>query len=186
MSSWAGWQSQLLSAANLPGTSSNSAFLSDWNNSANSNCQNNPVDISRSATGATDCRPLTTSRTAKNYTSHAQAASTFAQQLQSGNFPHLFAALNSGTPYSVPSPHDVIADLILWGSASFAYMLSQNYGPPSGGGDGSVNIHAPQVLRGWKDVRHSAQTVMPEALRSSDKAIRRALQQLARARKVRA
>lgn len=184
MTVWSGWQAQLLSAASLPGSSENSAFLSDWHSSANSNCTNNPVDISRTATGATNCHPLTGARTAKNYTSHGQAASAFDQELHSGNFPHLLAALNSGTPYHVPSAHDVIADLIVWGSETFAYQLSQNYGPPSGGGGGGGGFKNAQALKGWHSLQLSVNRDMRPTLADSNRKIRRALQSLSRAHRV--
>lgn len=187
MATWAGWQAQLLKAASVPDSPGNEAFLGDWHDSANSNCKNNPVDISRAATGATNCHKLTATRTAKNYASHAQAATAFNRELRSGNFPHLLAALKSGDPYNASDPHNVIADLIVWGSVAFAFMLQQNYGPPSGGGGGggggskSVRAHS-----GWADLRHSINHNMPRALNKSNRNVRAALRSLSHGRKVRA
>jgi hypothetical protein len=185
VATWSGWQDQLLKAAGLPTSSDNETFLSDWNKSADSNCQNNPVDISHATSGSTNCKKLTTTRTAQNYAGHAGAASAFRAEIQSGNYPHLRAALASGKPYNVSDSHDVIGDLIVWGSEKFAFELTNNYGqpqpqPPTGG-----QIRAPHALGGWGDMQRSVNRNLPATLKQSNRYTVRALQSLARARKVR-
>lgn len=182
MATWSGWIQQFLAAANLPDTGGNNTFLGDWNSSADSNCRNNPLDLSHKTGASTNCKALTGSRTAQNYTSHTQAATSFDAQLHSGNFPHLLGALASGSPYGVSDQQGVMADLVRWGSEKFAYELTQNFGPPHGGpGGGIVDADA---LKGWQDIRHSVNRNMPAALRHSDRQMVRALHALGRARKV--
>lgn len=183
MGAWSGWQDDLRKAAGLPDTPDNSTFLADWHASADSNCGNNPVDISYKSRGSSNCKRLTSARTAQKYPSHSAAAQAFGSELHSGTFPHLLAALHSGNPYDVPSPHDVIADLIKWGSETFAFELQQNYGPPHGGGGGGVN--APHLHKGWNDFRHTVNKRLPATVHSIAKYNRAALQNLSHARRVR-
>jgi len=186
MAAWSGWITDLLAAAKLPYTQGNQTWMGDWHNSADSNCKNNPVDISRGATGATNCHKLTGTRTAKNYRSHGSAQTAFNGQLRSGNFPHLLAALKSGDPYGVAKPADVITDLEKWGSLTFAFELTQNYGPPHGQPPPpSGNIKAPQVHTGWRDLQHSFNSHMRQELDQAHRTTNAALRTLQKARKVR-
>lgn len=185
MATWAGWQGDLIAAANLPDTSDVHTFLNDWGDSEKTGCTNNPVVISRVTATSTKCKQLTTTRTAQNYPSSAVGAAAFAAQLGSGNFPALAAALRSGHPYQVPSQHDVIGDLITWGAVTFAYELQQNYGPPQGGGGGGGGPNAPRAHKGWRSMRQSFNHKMPASLHASQRSGRAALRTLQRARKVR-
>jgi len=185
VATWQGWQTDLLKAAGLPTSADNRTFLTDWGAAEKTNCTNNPVVISFKARGSTNCKPLTNTRTAQNYQNHGQAGSAFSNQLHSGNFPHLLGALRDGTPFSVPSPHDVIADLIVWGAVNYAFQLEQNYGPgqpppPSGGG----GVHDSHALNGWNDLRHVVNHDMRPALLYSQRTTAAALRRLGHARKV--
>lgn len=186
MAVWDGWQIQLLDAANISGNEATASFLTDWNAHANSDCANNPVDISRAATGAANCRRLTRSRTAKKYTSHAQAATAFARELESGNFPHLLGAIRNADPYQNPNPSQVAADFRTWGSSKMAsYYLdhaSSGSGSGTGGGGGGGTPH---THKGWEDLRHSFNHNMPRSLNQSERNIAAALRSLSRSRKVR-
>jgi hypothetical protein len=164
VATWTGWQNDLLTAANLPTTAANRGFLSDWGSNEQTNCGNNPVVISRTETGSTDCKRLTATRTAQNYTSHAQASRAFAAQLSSGNFPHLRSALASGHPYSVSYSNDVIGDLVVWGAEAFAYKLTNDYSPPASGTGGGVGATAPHSTKAWKSLQQAVNHTMPVTL----------------------
>lgn len=183
MTVWTGWRPQLLEAAGFPDSPDNDTFLRDWHASAASDCNNNPVDISYRSRGATNCKRLTATRRAQNYPSHGAAARAFASEVRSGTFPALAAALKSGSPYDVPNPKAVIGDLIVWGSAAFAFELQQNYGPPHGGGGGD-GVTAPHLHKGWHDLRRSFNKNMPDALHKGQKNTERALRELSKARRV--
>lgn len=182
MSAWAGWEAEFLKAAGLPTTTSNEAFLNQWNTYDNTNCRNNPVDISRNVSGSTACADLPNGRKARNYTSHAQAASAFTAQLKSGNYPHLLAALRSGQPYAVANPSLVAQDLGKWGSGIFQqeYVASATV-PGSGGGS---NLNAPRAHGGWRDLRKSVNRNMPHALNRAGSLTRQALRTAAHGRRV--
>jgi hypothetical protein len=182
MSVWAGWQHQLLNAAGVPTGGDNDAFMTDWHQHATTNCTNNPVDISRNISGASACK-LTSNpnRRARNYASHDQAAGQFNAQLRSGSFPHLLAALESGSPYNPTGSDKVGADLIAWGSAKFAAAYGAEINAQIGGGV----LRGPHALGGWKALRKSINKGMPEALGYSQHVTTRTLRSLAKARKVR-
>jgi hypothetical protein len=157
-------------------------FMDDWNFAAESDCANNPVDISRPETGSTDCHDLTSTRKAQKYTTHALASAGFAGQLQSGNFPHLHAALNTSNPYAYPKPAEVTAELKTWGSPKQASYYASNATGGSSTTDGG--IAAPQTHKGYHDVRKSLNSHWGPALRDANHYMDAALRSLGRGRKV--
>jgi len=176
VATWSGWQAQLLNAAGLPTAEGTQEFLFDWSQHADSNCRNNPVDISHARSGATNCHKLTATRTAKNYTSHGSAASAFSAEIHSGNFPALLRALNSAVPYQQPDPSAVVSDLRQWGSAEFASYYAAHSNTGTGGGQGSGGGAAqPHVHKGWADLRRSINHNMPKQLARAQYLTRHAL-----------
>lgn len=182
MGVWSGWQADLLNRAGLPRTSFNLAFLSAWHTYDNTNCRDNPIDISRNVSGSSACAALPNGRQARNYTSPAQAASAFNAQLKSGQYPHLLAALRSGQPYAVSNPAQVAQDLGKWGSGIFQqeYVNSVQTPPPAPGS----NVRAPRAHNGWRDLRKSVNRTMPHALNRAGTLTRQALRATSHGRKV--
>lgn len=177
MATWVGWQAQFLEAAGLPTDEAVQNLLFDWSQHAASSCRNNPIDVSRAASGASNCHRLTASRTAKNYTSHGQAASAFAHEINSGNFPHLLAQLGFADPYEAPSVSAVTAELRKWGSPAFAsfFQAHAHSGSGSGGGGGGGGPGEPHVHKGWADLARSLNSRAPRALSRSSHLVRQAL-----------
>lgn len=186
MTSWSGWEAAFLAAASLPDTANNRKFLGDWQTHSNTDCTNNPIDLSRTMPGSTNCGSLPGgTRHAQHYTTHAQAAKAFDEELRSGNFPHLLAALLSGNPYTVSVPNDVAIDISRWGSGIFEVIYHGETGAPEGGGGGPVILKAPQALAGWHDLRKTFNNKLPTVLGEVEKMNRRSLQVLASIRRVR-
>ena len=186
MGVWTGWQADLLGRAGLPTAEATQEFLYDWHTHSASDCRNNPIDISHGASGATNCKKLTSSRTAKNYTSHSSAAGAFSNEIHSGNFPALLRALNSAVPWQQPSPAAVAADLRRWGSPGFATYYLNHSSSGSGGGQGSGGgAGQPHVHKGWHDIRRSVNTRMPHALAQVQHLTRQALRATSKGGKVR-
>lgn len=186
MAVWNGFQQELLSAAGLPTAEITQEFLYDWSQHTASSCRNNPLDISRAMSGATNCQKLTSARTAKNYTSHAQAATAFAHQINSGSFPALHAALGFADPYQAPSPAAVVSDLRKWGSPGFAsyYASHSQAGSGSGGGGGGGGIRLPKGHQGFHDMQKALGHSLPTSLRRSRIIRERVLRKLGAPRKV--
>lgn len=155
-------------------------FMADWNFAASSDCRNNPVDISHAMGGATNCKRLTSSRQAKNYTSHAQAATAFSRELHSGSFPDLLKALATSNPYSYSNPDGVVADLKLWGSPKQAayYAKFATGGSGGGSGGGSSSVDAPKGHKGFRDFQTALAHTLPTATRRSRIIRERALRKL--------
>lgn len=182
MATWSGWQQQLLRAAGLPTSANNVSFITAWNKHANTNCRNNPVDISLDISGASPCK-LTANpqHRARNYSSHDQAAGQFASQLRSGPYPRLLAQLDDSDPYNTDKYPGVTGDLTQWGSEKFANWYStQITNSLTGGG-----VTAPLAHKGWADLRRSANHRGPSELHDSDRLTTAALRALSHARKVR-
>lgn len=187
MAVWSGWQFELLRAAGLPANESSGNFLFDWSQHSASDCRNNPIDVSRAATGATNCHKLTSARTAKNYTSHSSAAGAFSRQIHSGAFPALLAALRTADPYQAPSPAAVVRDLRTWGSPAFAnyYSSHSNVSSGGGGGGGGGGAGQPHVHKGWAHLRKSLNHNAPKQLAKAQKLTRQALRATSHGGKVR-
>lgn len=183
---WNGFQQELLSAAKLPTDEAHQEFLFDWSAHTTSDCANNPVDISRAASGASNCHKLTNSRTAKKYATHSSAADAFSRQIHSGSFPHLLAALQAIDPFQQPDTSAVAADIRKWGSTQFAtfYASHSQSGSGAGSGGGGPGAGAPRAHGGWADLRKSVNHHFPTALRRSERNINAALRSLGKAHKV--
>lgn len=192
MSTWRGWQADLLSAVNLPNTENNRRFLSDWHANANTNCRLNPVDLhikeprltgGAHGTESKDCAHLWVfqkSAQAQAYTDRIWARTAWYGQITSGNYKHLVAALKSGNPYTKELVQGVAHDVGRWGSDKFANAYITEVfagGPPP-------TLKAPQALRGWTDLQRAFNTHLPQSMHASQKARAHAHRQLRRAGKV--
>lgn len=159
MATWTGWQSQLLGAAGLPTGSNNHTFLTEWSTNANRYaCANNPVDISHSVAGSSNCGQLPSSKIAQRFGSHGAAARAFTAQINSGDYTHLHAALKADDPYAASRANGVALDLERWGSTKWQAVYVQRTGAGGGvggGGGGGSNGIAPNTLRGLHAVKRS-------------------------------
>lgn len=178
MSTWSGWQSQLLKAAHEPVTATNVAFMNLWAAHADApGCANNPVDLSHKEGGSSDCQPLTGSRIAQKYANHSSAAAAYATEILSGNFPTLETALAGlGVDLSTGDAR-IEAELRAWGSTNFATFLAGNAT--------ATGVKAPGIHRGWTELRKSISPGLTSAISEALRLDRDALRSLSHARKVR-
>ena len=189
MTTWAGWESQLADALNVQDTTEVGYLLRTWGSEEASTCANNPVAASRKASGSTNCKQLPNGLSAQNYTSRASGLAAAAAQLKSGNYPHLWAAIESGNPYNVVNTQQVADDLTKWGAqaTSVAYLLEVSNGTFGSGVplQAPPGIKAARLHRGYSDLQRSVNKHLPDALHSSRRSLNAGLRSLARARKVR-
>lgn len=185
MATWSGWEDQFLKVAGLPTTAANRRFLDQWANHVESNCGNNPIDLTHKLTGSTDCArlPAITPK-AQHYTSHAQAAQAFLFEIDGTNVKQLRNALESGDPFSVNNTGIVSEQIDFWGSTTFARFYFNETASAPGRGGSTAAFHDSHALAGWADIRHSVNHNMPKALHDSQRLTRTALRRLGRARKV--
>lgn len=186
MSHWQGFQRDLLRGASLNDSDLNITFLTDWASAASSSCRNNPVDLSHTSSRSSSCHRLTASRVAQAYRTREAAIQAFDRQIHSGNFRHLLAAIESGSPYTYTDQAGVAADLKKWGSVKVAAFFEP--APPSSGGGGGTTGGAasePHVHKGWQDMRRSLNRRMPAALDKAQTLTNQALRVTGRAGKVR-
>jgi len=185
VATWSGWQAQFLHAAGLLDTPPSRRFLTEWAQNATHNCGNNPIDLSEPMPGARNCADNTgVLPKVKRYQDHTQAANAFKFELLYPWADAIRRALDSGNPYQFKGSDEVVSDLISWGSVKYANVYAAAT-TGAGGGGGGGGAHAPHTLGGWKDLRHSVNVHLPATLRQSNRYTVRALQALARARKVR-
>lgn len=186
MATWPGWEPDLLRAAQIANSANRRKFLDDWHAHADSDCRNNPVDLTVQSAGSSDCASLPAiGARAQNYTTTGNAGHAFFAQLHSGRFPALLHALQSTNPYTVTNTGTVAEELSLWGSQTFSGIYFTETANAPGRGGGPVGAKAPHAHQGWHALRRSVNTNLPAALRDSEKAVRRARQALTHARKVR-
>jgi hypothetical protein len=181
VATWTGWEAEFLTAAQVPNTAENRLFLDEWAAHAETNCRNNPIDLSAQTAGASNCHalPAVTAR-AQNYTTHGNAAHAFFVETHRASSTALINALESGDPFTVNNTGSVAANLTAWGSQTFAQFYFNQTAGQRGGGVGNTT----DALKGWKHMRKSFNHHMPDALNYSERQGVRALHSLARARKV--
>lgn len=177
MSVWTGWQGDLLKGAGFPNNPTNRAFLTAWHQHAQSNCAQNPVDISKQVTGSSNCYHLNQGRTAQNYPGPGAAVAAFKGQINGPEFIDLNAGFRNSSLTAVAASASVIGELRIWGSVGFADYLQG--GGVAGGGGSATSIH-----KGWHDIRRSLNRKSPRALSATDRATAAALRKLRRAHRV--
>lgn len=186
MSTWSGWQNQFLLAAKIIETQPNRDFLTEWARHASSpQCRDNPIDLHVRVGGSTNCdHPAGFTNWTQAYTTHAHAATAFADQVNRSQFLAIANTLGTGNPWQDTGDVQLVHKALLaWPSVNFAaYYLNRMTGGSGGQGGGGK---AARAHGGWNDLRHSINHNMPKALRSSEQHTRAALRALSKARKVR-
>jgi hypothetical protein len=185
MATWSGWQNEFLNRANIIVTPPNRDLLDSWAKNAHTDCTNNPIDLSHQLAGATNCGTLPgIFAHAKHYTSHAQAATAFNDEIHAAFARALLDAMNTGNPYQVSNASDVGSVFVSWGSDKMlnVYLNAAAAGGPGApppGGSGSTDIH-----HGWNSVRRSLNKNWPHSLNTSERNVHAALRSLSHSRKV--
>jgi hypothetical protein len=186
VATWSGWQAQFLRRAGIIVTPPNMNLLTLWSQNAHRSCRNNPIDLTHPLGGSSNCGASTgIFPHEQNYTSHAQAATAFSDEIHMPFAKALLDALNSGNPFDVAHPSPVGSVFVSWGSPAMlnAYL---NHGSGSGGGSGGGGgTKASHTHTGWHDLRRSVNHNMPKSIRHSVKLTNAALRALGHGRKVR-
>lgn len=185
MATWAGWEAQFLNAAGLIVTPPNMALLNQWSQNAHTSCRNNPIDLSHNLVGSTQCGALPgIFPHARNYTSHAQAATAFADEVRSSFAAKLYQALNSGNPYQVSFYNDVASVFVSWGSDKMLNVYLTTATGPAGNPNPPGSKKA-DLLDGWHSLRRSLNRNWRPALHAAERDLHTALRSLSRSHKVR-
>ncbi len=182
MSVWNGWQADLLSHAGIPNTTNNRNFLSSWHSHAETNCHNNPIDLSVHSAGATNCHALpAVTAHAQNYSTTGNAVHAFDVQIHQNAYQHLLAALLTGNPYTASGTGLASQDLTKWGSQKFAqFFFNATAGAPGRGGG-----YKPTSTKAWGSVQRSVNRGLPTMLRRVGALNKATSTQLRRRRRVR-
>ena len=184
MSTWSGWQNQLLKAAGIIVTPPNRNLLTSWAKHAATSCNNNPIDLSAPLQGSQDCHALKNlTPKAQRYTSHAQAANAFRLEIHDDFAKPLLDALNSGNPFQVDNVQDVANVFLAWGSDAMHDVYLSLVKGQAGGGSGSKGV-GPNTHRAWKDVQRSVNKRLPSAVATSKRLRRQTLRDVNRARRL--
>lgn len=186
MATWSGWQNQFLLAAKIIETPPNRDFLTEWAKHASSpQCHNNPIDLHAKVGGSNNCdHPAGFSYWTQAYTTHAHAATAFADQVNSNEYAAILDTLGTGNPWQDPGYQNVYKALKAWPSNNFAAWYLAKMQAAAGGGSGGKG-QAAHTHAGWQDLRKVVNHRMPAALRTSKKHTDAAWRSLSRARKVR-
>jgi hypothetical protein len=165
VAAWKGWEDEFLTAAQVQITAANVRFLDEWHSHAETNCTRNPIDLSASVSGSTNCHSLpgVTAR-AQNYTTHGNAARAFFDETHRASSTALIAALKSGDPYTVSNTGNVAQDLTAWGSQKFAQFYFNETAGQRGGSGGGDN-YAPHAMKAWGEIQKTVNKKMPQTLR---------------------
>ena len=182
MSTWPGWQADLLSHSGIPNTTNNRRFLSDWHSHAETNCANNPIDLSVTDFDGKDCADLPgLIAKAQRYPTTAAGSHAFDTQIHQAAYAALLSVMMTGNPYTATGSGLASEALSAWGSETFAQRYFAETANAPGRGGGIVDGDA---LRGWTDLQRSINKRMPAALAASQATTRRALRSLGRTHRV--
>ena len=140
---WTGWEEDVIGYLGVPNTKENIEFLDVWQQFEHSNAHNNPLNLTKPTGIAT-----INSAGVQSYSTAAQGALYTANNIKnSGYYPTIYAALQSGKPLDIFVLHKgdpnkqlaIIKELRKWGSGTYADYLSQLTGGKVGqGGSGGI------------------------------------------------
>lgn len=102
-----------------PETQENIKFLDEWHAYEGGAAAYNPLNTTLRMPGATNYN----SAGVQQYVSAAQGAEATVLTLENGYYPHVLAALKSGSPYTYQDRAGLVANIKTWGTTSFANAL---------------------------------------------------------------
>ena len=179
MATWTGWENQLLNAAGIIVTPPNRQLLDLWAKNALTSCRNNPIDLSHNVSGSTQCGALPgIFAHARNYTTHAKAASAFDQEIHASFAAQLLKAMDTGNPFQVKYASDVASVFVSWGTDKMLNAYLNAAGAGGGGGGGGGGGIAPRTHKAWGDLQRSVNTHLPAAINHAAKVNAATLQKL--------
>lgn len=185
MPTWSGWQNQFLNRAGIIVTPPNRQLLTSWAANAHTNCANNPIDLSHKLTGSSDCAALPgIFPQAQRYTSHAQAATAFRDEIHAAFARNLLRAMNTGNPYQVSYANDVASVFVSWGTDKMLNVYLAGEPGTGGGGGGGGGAKGVSAHKGWTHLRRAMNHSLPKSLSASQRNVQAALRSLGHAHKV--
>ncbi len=125
MATWNGWEKSILGWIEYPQSQDNVDFLDQWQRYEGGTAAYNPLNTTWKMPGSTDYN----SAGVQNYVSAAQGAEATARTLKDGYYPHVLAALQSGSPCEYTDRAGLVNDITTWGTTGFADRLQSGSCP---------------------------------------------------------
>jgi hypothetical protein len=146
MGVWAGWEASLLAAIGAPVTSTNVQFLDAWQNAEGGQAENNPLNTTHQATGATAYNTFNANGVTYHVWNYPDASTGLAATAQTlSGYSNIVAALQSGNPYTYGNQAGLASDLGTWGTGS-AFLGSSSAATPAGAATGAPYSTAPAPI----------------------------------------
>jgi hypothetical protein len=131
MSTWQGWENDVLTAIGAPITAANIAFLDAWQHAEGGSATYNPLNTTQPASGSTPYN----SAGVQDFTTPTQGANATKQTLENGYYPAIVSALQSGDPLNNGDLGAMSQELNKWGTGSgFLQALAGSNAPGASGG----------------------------------------------------
>lgn len=129
MSTFPGWESQVLRAIGAPVTKGNVAFLDTWQRFEGGSANFNPLNTTQPAAGSSNYNSVGV----KNYTSAQQGVAATAATLQNGRYNTVVSLLRTGNPSGslLSGKFDktqVASEISTWGTKTFANNIRNSGG----------------------------------------------------------
>jgi|HubBroStandDraft_4_1064222.scaffolds.fasta_scaffold00006_160 hypothetical protein len=125
MAAWNGWETSVLGQLGYPETTANIEFLDAWQKYEGGTAAYNPLNTTWKMPGSTNYN----SAGVQNYLSASQGTQATVRTLNDGYYPHVLAALKSGSPCEYANRSGLVADISTWGTTGFANRLKSGSCP---------------------------------------------------------
>ncbi len=172
MSTWPGWERDILTAIKAPINADTTKFLDEWHSYEGGVAINNPLNTTQPEAGATNYNGAGV----KNYPSSQVGTTATRATLENGRYPDILAALRSGKPFAYGDKGAVEREIQTWGTFGFAAWYAQQGvtipAPPKSAPKPGDPV-APAALNAWTHFTQQLGVNLPTQLRRA-KAVRRA------------
>ncbi|HET6276275.1 MAG TPA: hypothetical protein VFE16_10140 [Candidatus Cybelea sp.] len=125
MGTWNGWDASVLSGLGFAATPENIDFLDQWQKYEGGTAAYNPLNTTWQMPGSTEYN----SAGVQSYLSADQGRDATIRTLNDGYYPHVLAALKSGSPCTYADRSGLAADITTWGTTGFANRLKSGACP---------------------------------------------------------
>lgn len=171
MTTWRGWEADLLKALKAKDTPGNRAFLTGWERRDGTTCKDNPLTATVPLAGSSHCKHVSGSTYVQSYTSRANGIAATVNQLAKADYAPIVAALASGDPITYADWQHVVGALGVWGAHRFAVQYGtaarRAQAPVATGG--SIASDASRSLAGYKHFANQLVHTVPTQLRHSQR-----------------
>lgn len=178
VSTWKGWEAELLAPLGAPNTAKARTFLEEWAATEPHGCAHNPLGATIHAAGSTHCKHVAGKVYTQAYPTRKEGIAATVKQLREAPYKAIVACLHSGNPYTFTDWQEVVGELGTWGAHTFASEYAAAMQAPVSTGGGGAPATADGAMKAYHHLSKTLARGVPKGLHKVDKLNRATLARL--------